>query len=149
VSKLSERRREIHAMDRASAQQELKDLRRKLFELRLQKERGEVKNNRQFMQVRADIARLMFHLSELRYAERMEAADAPAEVAPVEGAAPEELELPVSEATTPSGATAAPARGRTTKARTGATSAPAELVGPAETAEPGPSAEEAGEDEEA
>jgi ribosomal protein L29 len=73
VSKLSERRREIRAMNQQDAQQELSDLRRHLFELRLRKERGEVKNNREFSQVKADIARLMFHLSELRNAAALEA----------------------------------------------------------------------------
>lgn len=73
MSKLSERRREIRAMDMATAQEELQTLRRRLFELRLQKERGEVKNNRQFPQTRADIARLMHHLSEINHAELLEA----------------------------------------------------------------------------
>ncbi len=73
MSKLSERRREIQAMDEATAQRELAELRRRLFELRLQKERGEVRNNRQFAQIKADIARLMFHLSELRLAGQLEA----------------------------------------------------------------------------
>jgi large subunit ribosomal protein L29 len=74
VSKLSERRREIHGMSAAQAHQELADLRRKLFELRLQKVRGEVKDNRQFPQVKADIARLMHHLGELQHAQVMDAA---------------------------------------------------------------------------
>jgi large subunit ribosomal protein L29 len=74
VSKLSERRRETHGMSAAQAHQELADLRRKLFELRLQKVRGEVKDNRQFPQVKADIARLMHHLGELQHAHVMEAA---------------------------------------------------------------------------
>ncbi len=65
MSKLSERRREISAMGMAEAQNELKTLRRKLFELRLQLARGEVKNNRQFPQVKADIARLMYRMSEI------------------------------------------------------------------------------------
>ncbi|HEU0028814.1 MAG TPA: 50S ribosomal protein L29 [Ktedonobacterales bacterium] len=73
MSKLNERRREIHAMSEEQSQQELADLRRKLFELRLQKTRGEVKDNRQFPKIRADIARLTHHLSELRHAEVMEA----------------------------------------------------------------------------
>lgn len=73
MSKLSERRREIRAMNQQDAQHELSDLRRHLFELRLRKERGEVKNNREFSQVKADIARLMFHLSELRNAAVLEA----------------------------------------------------------------------------
>ena len=74
MSKLSERRREIRGMSAAQAHQELADLRRKLFELRLQKVRGEVKNNRQFPQVKADIARLMHHLGELQHAQVMAAA---------------------------------------------------------------------------
>jgi len=65
VSKLSERRREIRGMGIPEAQEELQRLRRHLFDLRLQKERGEVKNNRQFPQIKADIARLMYHLGEL------------------------------------------------------------------------------------
>jgi len=65
VSKLSDRRREIRGMGIPEAQQELQRLRRQLFDLRLQKERGEVKNNRQFPQIKADIARLMYHLGEL------------------------------------------------------------------------------------
>jgi len=67
VSKLSERRHEIGAMNETDTRQELTDLRRRLFELRLQKQRGEVKDNRQFPKVRADIARLMHHLGELRH----------------------------------------------------------------------------------
>lgn len=74
MSKLSERRREIHAMTMAQSQEELASLRKRLFELRLQKERGEVKNNRQFAQVRADIARVMHHLGELNNADLLEAA---------------------------------------------------------------------------
>lgn len=71
MSKQNERRREIHAMSDAQSQQELADLRRKLFDLRLQKARGEVRDNRQFPQIKADIARLMYHLGELRHAEEM------------------------------------------------------------------------------
>ncbi len=76
MSKLSERRREIHAMTMAQSQEELASLRKRLFELRLQKERGEVKNNRQFAQVKADIARVMHHLGELNNADLLEAAGA-------------------------------------------------------------------------
>jgi large subunit ribosomal protein L29 len=76
VSKLSDRRREIHGLSEAQAHQELSEKRRKLFELRLQKVRGEVKNNRQFPQVKADIARLMQHLGELQHAHAMTAAGA-------------------------------------------------------------------------
>ncbi len=74
MSKLSERRREIQAMDMAAAQEELKTLRRRLFDLRLQKERGEIKSNRLFPQTKADIARLMYHLHELNIASELEAA---------------------------------------------------------------------------
>lgn len=92
MSKLKERRQEIHAMDLTQAQEELATLRRKLFELRLQKERGDVKNNRQFAQIKTDIARLMFHIGELRHAEQVEAEGAldeqPAQTA--QTAAPEE-----------------------------------------------------------
>jgi ribosomal protein L29 len=76
VSKANERRREIQAMDMATAQTELQTLRRRLFELRLQKERGEVKNNRQFPQTRKDIARLLMHIQELNHAAELEAAGA-------------------------------------------------------------------------
>jgi ribosomal protein L29 len=67
VSKLSDRRRDIRGMDLVMAERELSNLRHQLFNLRLQKERGEVKNNRQFPQTRADIARLMHHIGELHH----------------------------------------------------------------------------------
>ncbi len=73
MSKLSERRREIHGMDLVTAEQELKTLRRQLFDLRIQKERGEVKDTRQFAKTRADVARLLHHISELHHAEVIEA----------------------------------------------------------------------------
>src|SRR5579862_2824699 len=73
MSKLKERRREITVMDQTQAQKELADLQRKLFDLRLQKQRGEVKNNRLFAQTRVDIARLKFHLGELLHADLMAA----------------------------------------------------------------------------
>lgn len=76
MSKLSERRREIQSMDIAAAQAELETLRRRLFELRLQKERGEVKDNRQFPKVKKDIARLMAHLTDLTHEELLSAAGA-------------------------------------------------------------------------
>jgi large subunit ribosomal protein L29 len=56
-------------MTAGEAQQELKDLRLKLFNLRLQQQRGEVKNSRVFAQTRKEIARLMHHLTELESAE--------------------------------------------------------------------------------
>lgn len=73
MSKLNDRRREIRAMSMQDAQHELNELRHHLFRLRLSKERGELKNHREFAQVKADIARLMFHLSELRNAAALEA----------------------------------------------------------------------------
>ncbi len=73
MSKQNERRREIQAMSVEQSQQELADLRRKLFELRLQKARGEVRDNRQFPKIKADIARLTHHLGELAHAEAMAA----------------------------------------------------------------------------
>lgn len=73
MSKLNDRRREIQAMDLTTAEEEIKSLRRQLFDLRLQKERGEVKNNRQFPQVKADVARLMHHIGELNHAARVAA----------------------------------------------------------------------------
>jgi ribosomal protein L29 len=65
VSKLNERRKQILDMNAAEAQRELQELRRKLFTLRLQKQRGEVKNSRVFAQTRKDIARLLHHLTVL------------------------------------------------------------------------------------
>jgi ribosomal protein L29 len=65
VPKLNERRKQIAEYTIAEAQRELKDLRLKLFNLRLQQQRGEVKNNRIFAQTRKDIARLLHHLNML------------------------------------------------------------------------------------
>jgi ribosomal protein L29 len=65
VSKAKERRKQIQELSAAEAQRELKDLRMKLFNLRLQHQRGEVKNNRVFSQTRKDIARLLHRLTEL------------------------------------------------------------------------------------
>jgi ribosomal protein L29 len=65
VSKLNERRKEIQGYNEAETQRELKELRLKLFNLRLQQQRGEVKNNRVFAQTRKDIARLLHHLTVL------------------------------------------------------------------------------------
>lgn len=69
MSKLSDRRKEVQEMSEGEAQKELKDLRLKLFNLRLQQQRGEVKNSRVFAQTRKDIARLLHHLTELESAE--------------------------------------------------------------------------------
>ncbi len=65
MSKLNERRKQIAEMTEGETQKELKDLRLKLFNLRLQQQRGEVKNNRVFAQTRKDIARLLHHLKQL------------------------------------------------------------------------------------
>ena len=65
MPKLNERRKQIAEYTVAEAQRELKDLRLKLFNLRLQQQRGEVKNNRIFAQTRKDIARLLHHLNML------------------------------------------------------------------------------------
>ena len=63
--KVNERRKEIMNYNVGEAQRELKDLRLKLFNLRLQQQRGEIKNNRAFTQTRKDIARVMHRLGQL------------------------------------------------------------------------------------
>jgi ribosomal protein L29 len=83
VSKLRDQRRDIHGMDLAMAQQALAERRRTLFELRLQKERGEVKNNRQFPQLKKEVARLMQHIGELNNAALVESEETP-DVVPAE-----------------------------------------------------------------
>jgi len=65
VSNLRERRQQIQALTYNDAQKELKELRLKLFNLRLQQQRGEVKNSRMFAQTRKDIARVLHRLGEL------------------------------------------------------------------------------------
>jgi ribosomal protein L29 len=65
VSKINERRKQIAELSYGEAQRDLKDLRVKLFNLRLQQQRGEVKNNRVFAQTRKDIARLLHHITQL------------------------------------------------------------------------------------
>ncbi|HEX6797385.1 MAG TPA: 50S ribosomal protein L29 [Ktedonobacterales bacterium] len=92
MSKLSERRREIHAMDLAAAQHELAQARDQLFRLRLQAMRGDVKNNRLFPQTKKDVARLMQHIGELIHAEEVIA----------EGGLIEEEEEPAGESAAPS-----------------------------------------------
>jgi ribosomal protein L29 len=69
VSKLNERRKQIANYSAGEATRELNDLRLKLFNLRLQKQRGEVKNNRVFAQTRKDIARMQHRLTELEMEE--------------------------------------------------------------------------------
>ena len=65
MSKVNDRRKQVLEYTEAQVQSELKDLRLKLFNLRLQQQRGEVKNNRMFTQTRKDIARLMHRLTQL------------------------------------------------------------------------------------
>ena len=65
MSKLNERRKDIAGLSYNEAQAQVKELRLKLFNLRLQQQRGEVKNSRVFMQTRKDIARLLHRLTVL------------------------------------------------------------------------------------
>ncbi len=65
MPKLNERRKQIQEYNAAEATRELNELRVKLFNLRLQQQRGEVKNNRVFTQTRKDIARLLHRLTQL------------------------------------------------------------------------------------
>ena len=65
MPKAKERRKQIAEFNVGEAQRELKDLRVKLFNLRLQLQRGEVKNNRVFTQTRKDIARVLHRLTQL------------------------------------------------------------------------------------
>jgi ribosomal protein L29 len=58
-------------MDLAVSQQALAERRRTLFELRLKKEREDVKNNRQFPQLKKEVARLP-HIGELNNAALVE-----------------------------------------------------------------------------
>ena len=76
MSKRSDRLREIRGLDMASAQKELDEKRRDLFMLRLRKERGDVKNNREFPQLKKEIARLLQHMTDLSNAEQLEASGA-------------------------------------------------------------------------
>ena len=65
MANLKERRQQIQQMSVSEAHKELKELRLKLFNLRLQQQRGEVKNSRVFAQTRKDIARVLHRLSLL------------------------------------------------------------------------------------
>lgn len=65
MSKLNERRKQIQEYNAAEVHSKVKDLRLQLFNLRLQQQRGEVKNNRVFAQTRKDIARLLHRLTQL------------------------------------------------------------------------------------
>lgn len=63
--KVNERRKQIMNFNEGEAQRELKDLRMKLFNFRLQQQRGEIKNNRVFTQTRKDLARVLSRLTQL------------------------------------------------------------------------------------
>ncbi|BCL82465.1 50S ribosomal protein L29 [Ktedonobacteria bacterium brp13] len=65
MSKLKERRKEVAELSLVDAQKQVQELRLKLFNLRLQQQRGEVKDNRVFAQTRKDIARLLHRLTVL------------------------------------------------------------------------------------
>jgi large subunit ribosomal protein L29 len=65
VSKLNERRKQVAELSAIEVQKELKELREKLFNLRLQQQRGEVKDSRVFAQTRKDVARLLHRLTVL------------------------------------------------------------------------------------
>ena len=65
MSKRNERRKEVAELSSGEAQKQIKDLRLKLFNLRLQQQRGEVKNNRVFSETRKDIARLLHRVTQL------------------------------------------------------------------------------------
>ena len=67
MSKLKERRQQIQQLSVSEAQKELQELRLKLFNLRLQQQRGEVKNSRVFAETRKDIARIMHRLGVLQH----------------------------------------------------------------------------------
>ena len=99
MSKRSERVREIRALDMASAQKELDEKRKDLFMLRLRKERGDVKNNREFPQLKKEIARLLQHMTDLNNAEQLEASGALDEADEVEVAAETAEPVTVASAT--------------------------------------------------
>ena len=65
MSKARDRRKQIAELNVSEASRELKELRLKTFNLRLQQQRGEVKNNRVFAETRKDIARLLHRLTVL------------------------------------------------------------------------------------
>lgn len=69
MPKLRERRKQIAEMSNGEAQRELKALRERLFNLRLQQQRGEIKNNRIFTQTKKDIARVLTRLTQLEAGE--------------------------------------------------------------------------------
>jgi large subunit ribosomal protein L29 len=64
--KVNERRKQVMNFNEGEAQRELKELRLKLFNLRLQQQRGEIKDNRAFTHTRKDIARVLHRLTQLQ-----------------------------------------------------------------------------------
>ena len=98
MSKLSDRRKEIREYTTDQADQELQRLRRQLFDLRIQQQRGEVKNNRQFTQVRTDIGRLRYQLDLLALAEMEEEVEEEEELEEELEEAEEEAEAEEAEA---------------------------------------------------
>ncbi len=65
MPKLNERKKQITEFSEVEAQKELRKLRLDLFNLRLQQQRGEVKDNRIFARTRKDIARVLHRLTQL------------------------------------------------------------------------------------
>lgn len=65
MPKLNEVRKDIAGLSRLEVEKRIQEKRLQLFNLRLQQQRGEVKNNRIFAQTRKDIARLLHHLTQL------------------------------------------------------------------------------------
>ena len=65
MPKAKERRKQIAELNIGEVQCGLIDLRTKLFNVSLQQQRGEVKNNRVFTQTRKDIARVLQRLTQL------------------------------------------------------------------------------------
>ena len=63
--KVNERRKQINEYNVGEARRELNDLNNKEFQLRLQQQRGEIKNNRMFTQTRKDKARVLAQLTKL------------------------------------------------------------------------------------
>jgi ribosomal protein L29 len=76
MSKVSEERREVREMSLETAVEELAKARRNLFDLRMQKARGEVKDMREFAKTRKRIARLMFKVhAETHFAHEADQAE--------------------------------------------------------------------------
>jgi large subunit ribosomal protein L29 len=65
VPKAKEERQRIKELTLGEATKELAQKRRELFDLRLQQQRGELKNSRVFAQTRKNIARVLHRLTEL------------------------------------------------------------------------------------